>query len=202
MDRSIATPVERTCRDCGWQWLNVEIPMANVWTGLFASMCPLHLRWASSKARVTPQRMVKYKEMTSAFLLCVSVGASYCRRECRYCHYCPHERKRHNDLGCMVRDCRCRCYKPCEQPDGRPTRWTVMEVDAGGRVMENVTKCPRCGGMGRASGKRDWAVRQKYEKSARRSARVRARNQIKENCCDTSKRSQTPDDRESDETTR
>jgi ribosomal protein S27AE len=124
-DRAVAFSRIRECEDCGEKWTTIEVPLYSKtrWP-CRGDRCPDHPDvYSDVLCTATPDRLLtgKYSNMTTE--LALSWGAVYRRRKCRQC----------GDGWTK------------EKPVGR---WTTFEVASSATVVEDVTKCPRCGGLG------------------------------------------------------
>lgn len=111
---------ERKCKDCGYRYPTVEVPLFNKWGGGLATHCPVHPKGKKGKMvdALTPKQADTGKYFSKGLLKARTMGATYRRRKCQ-------------EPG-------------CEQ------RWTTIELIPDGILRNSNAECPRCKGETRA----------------------------------------------------
>ncbi len=153
--------MKRTCETCGFGWPTAEVPLFWGWTGAAADFCPSHLYPAPTRITLSPRTAVRQEGSyaSAGALHVIGMGGVYRRRICVQCMNCGHSEGRHKDQPCSKQykhqyrtdeHCGCENFSPCiNQATGKPTRWTTGEFSPDGIVVEDVTICSICGGLGR-----------------------------------------------------
>ncbi len=123
MDRNHANYFVRQCRTCKKEYTTAEVALVKGWTGKKANRCPQHQQqngWSKMTITITTAQRGNY--MSYGLMGIVALGGVYRRR------YCP----------------RGDCER--ESGSGKPITWTTGELSPTGLVVEDISRCPRCGG--------------------------------------------------------
>lgn len=137
----------RRCGTCGDVHATVEVPIAiQKWPQeSSAECCPkhTHTKGVICAGGISPSEAVRTNRIGQGVLLAMSMGGVYRRRACGL-NYIPglgtegRKAMRLNPTGI-----------PCRDANGKPTRWSTVELDSSGVVQKDVSLCSRCGGKTR-----------------------------------------------------
>lgn len=134
----------RKCIVCHNISTTVEVPMATRDEPAPADCCPKHPQTKSVTLRtMTPTAAIAGNSIGQGVLKCISLGGVYRRRACRN-NYFWRRSKQNNYLPKPPELMR------CIGKDGKPTRWSTVELDSTGVVTRDVSICPSCGGRTRS----------------------------------------------------
>jgi hypothetical protein len=116
----------RRCKNCRFEWITAEIPLYQAWRGHKADCCPEHNRTLSEVRKYINKdgAFANPGCLVSGVVNAISMGGIYRRRRCR--------------------------KLDCKTEDGKRTMWSTAEVLADGRIVEDISICPRCNGKSRA----------------------------------------------------
>lgn len=143
---NVAATYTRRCHTCQTLWTTVEVPFKSHRTTVKANCCLFHPNIRGFVTNLIPPReAAQGKKYAHVLLSALMVGGVYRRRECAL---------NYNLKGGLKEKLR---VPQCVDAEGVPTRWSTIEVDPVGRVVDDVTRCPRCRAYGviqRGGGKR------------------------------------------------
>jgi hypothetical protein len=134
----------RRCLTCGFVSTTVEIPLALRSQGSPADCCPNHPRTKSVILHsMTPAVAIGRNAIGQGILKAISVGGVWRRRGCGL-NYIFCKAKNKNYLERPLE------HQHCRGKDGKPMRWTTLELDSTGVVVRDVSVCSNCGGTTRS----------------------------------------------------
>ena len=115
----------RTCTDCGYKWITVEVSLLKDWAGKQFDKCIVHNTKGKAITHVGKTQALNGKMYSFGLLKVIELGGYYRRRECQ-------AMVKANEDGILV---------PCK------ARWTTAEVLAEGLFCEDVLRCSKCGSV-------------------------------------------------------